>query len=313
MSASAPFRLASRLGLATSVLMFGLIVLGSIVRTTGSGLACPDWPLCHGRLIPPFQFNVLIEWFHRLAALLVSLLLAFLVGTIAVHRELRARLGGLAVLSVVLLAVQILLGALTVWKLLDPAVVGGHLGTALLLFSTVITLTLAAGREAEREPDPALLAPRPEGLLPLFGAVCLLLFAQAVLGGAVSATHASLVCPDWPKCNGEWFPPMQGLVGLQMAHRWAAYGLVALLALVSFRARRSPDPVLAHAGSMLIGLTLGQIALGVLNIALEIRPWLSALHLANAAGMLAVAIAATFRVACMPARRATTLAEAVAS
>src|SRR5690349_4470407 len=59
MSAARDFSITARLATATAVLMFALIVVGSIVRTTGSGLACPDWPLCHGRLIPPFQFNIL--------------------------------------------------------------------------------------------------------------------------------------------------------------------------------------------------------------------------------------------------------------
>ena len=75
MPSTGAFRTVSRLAIATSATMFALIVVGSIVRTTGSGLACPDWPLCHGRLIPPMQFNILMEWFHRLLALLVGLML----------------------------------------------------------------------------------------------------------------------------------------------------------------------------------------------------------------------------------------------
>jgi cytochrome c oxidase assembly protein subunit 15 len=300
-SSNARFRIVSRLGLATVVATFALIVLGSIVRTTGSGLACPDWPLCHGRLIPPFEFNVMVEWFHRLAALVVSLLVVSTVVTVLAERELRARLGGLAALSVALLTVQILLGALTVWKLLDPAVVGGHLAVALLFFASLLALTLVARQEAE--PELAETAPRPEGLLPLLGVTCVLVYFQSVLGGAVSANHASLACPDWPRCNGEWFPPMRGLVGLQMAHRWGSYVLLVALAMVTVRARSSADPVVARAGSLLLGLTVGQIALGVSNIALGIEVWLSALHLANAAGMLAVTIAATFRVASMRAGR----------
>ena len=87
LSAERSFSIAARLALATTLLMFGLIVVGSIVRTTGSGLACPDWPLCEGRVIPRFEFHVLIEWFHRLLALLVSLLI-FATGLwIATHRE----------------------------------------------------------------------------------------------------------------------------------------------------------------------------------------------------------------------------------
>jgi heme a synthase len=299
---TARFRIASRLAVATASLMFGLIVLGSIVRTTGSGLACPDWPLCHGRLLPPLEFNAIVEWVHRLVALLVSVLLVATTGWVFAHPALRARLGGLAMLSLVLLGVQILLGALTVWKLLDPAIVGGHLGVALLLFGTMIGMALAAAAQAESEPT--FVATRPPGLLPLFSLTAAVIYAQAVLGGMVSSHHASLACPDWPTCNGEWFPAMRGLVGIQMAHRYGAYLLTALLAVVTFRARTAADPVVARAGSMLLGLTIGQIALGVSNIALGIQVWLSALHLANAAGMLALSIAATFRLASSPARQA---------
>lgn len=297
----ARFRIASRLAVATAALMFGLIVLGSIVRTTGSGLACPDWPLCHGRLLPPLEFNAIVEWLHRFVALLVSLMLFATTGWVLVHPPLRTRLGGLAALAIVLLGVQILLGALTVWKLLDPAIVGGHLGVALLLFGTMIGLALAAAAQAE--PEPTFVAPRPPGLLPLFSLTAVVIYAQAVLGGMVSSHHASLACPDWPACNGDWFPPLRGLVGLQMTHRYGAYLLTGLLGLVTFRARAASDAIVARAGSMLLGLTIGQIALGVSNIALGIQVWLSALHLANAAGMLALSIAATFRLASSPARQ----------
>src|SRR5262245_10813234 len=109
MSSARAFARTSRLALVTATLMFGLIVIGSIVRTTGSGLACPDWPLCQGRIIPPFQFNVLIEWFHRLVALLVSLLLFATAASMFASREVRAALGGLAATAVALLFAQVLL------------------------------------------------------------------------------------------------------------------------------------------------------------------------------------------------------------
>src|SRR5690242_6877052 len=110
MASPRAFTLAARLATVTAALMFGLIVVGSVGRTTGSGLACPDWPLCHGRLIPPLQFNVLIEWFHRLLALMVGLLLFATAGTVLSSREARGTLGGLAALGVALYFVQALLG-----------------------------------------------------------------------------------------------------------------------------------------------------------------------------------------------------------
>lgn len=299
MSASRAFRLTSNLGLATTVLMFGLIVLGSVVRTTGSGLACPDWPLCHGRLIPPLQANVLIEWFHRLFALLVSLGLAATAVSVFARAPVRARLGGLAALTLILLAAQILLGALTVWKLLDPGIVGGHLGVALLLFVATLALTLAA--QAEADPiDPAASPARPPGLLPVFGTVAALAYGQSLLGGLVSTHHAGLACPDWPTCNGAWFPAMEGLVGMHMLHRFGGYLLTAALLVAAPLALRTSDVAIRGLARMALTLTVGQVVMGVCNVFLGTPVWLSAAHLGNAAAILAILVTTTFRIAALP-------------
>ena len=160
MPAVRDFAITARLAFVTATVMFALIVVGSIVRTTGSGLACPDWPLCHGRLIPPLQFNILIEWFHRLLALVVGLGLLSTAAWTWAHPATRARLGGLAISSIALYLSQALLGALTVWKLLDPNVVSGHLAVGLLLFATLLTLGLRARRAA---PAPARGSPARTG------------------------------------------------------------------------------------------------------------------------------------------------------
>lgn len=297
------FRVASRLGLTTTLLVFGLIVIGSVVRTTGSGLACPDWPLCQGRWIPPLEPHVLIEWFHRLLALLVSLALVATAAWIMIHSALRPRLGGLAMLALALLMLQITLGALTVWKLLDPGIVGGHLAVALLLFATLLTLTLAAREEAET--DQALAVhQRPPGLLATCTSATLMTYGQAMLGGIVSSHHAGLACPDWPACNGELFPPLSGLVGLQMLHRYGAYALTTMMVFTAVRTRATPDPRVRAAGMMALRLTVAQVVLGVLSVLLGAPSWLSAAHLANAVAILAMLVVSTFRVAAMPAATA---------
>lgn len=293
MSPSRSFALIFRLGALTSVLMFVLIVIGSIVRTTGSGLACPDWPLCHGRLIPPLQFNIMVEWIHRLVALIVGLGLFATAGLTLVRRETRARLGGLAALSVALYLSQALLGALTVWKLLDPSVVSGHLAVALLLFATLLGLTLLARAESQSATGLA----RPAGMLPLFAVTTVLVWLQAVLGGMVSTNHASLACPDWPTCGGEWFPPLGGLVGVHMAHRWGAYLLTILLIVVGWRSRTSSDPTVRALGALLPRLVVLQVIVGVTNVLLGIPVWVSAVHLALAGSLLACALACTVRLA----------------
>jgi len=298
MSSTAVFRVGARLSFATTTLLFGLIVLGSVVRTTGSGLACPDWPLCHGRLLPPLQFNVLIEWFHRLAALLTSVALFATVAWVLAHSATRARLGALAGLAVLLLVAQVLLGALTVWKLLSPSVVSGHLAVALLLFVTMLSITLVA--RFELQPRAAREA-RPAGLLTTFAIATTLAYLQSLLGGVVSTSHAGLACPDWPACDGRWFPPLATLEGLQMLHRYGAYALTAAVMLVAIRSRTAPDPGVRAGGSLAFGLTLAQVVIGVANVLGGIPAWLSAIHLANAAAILATLVTTTFRVARMPA------------
>ena len=300
-SATRDFAIVARLAGWTAALMYVLIVVGSIVRTTDSGLSCPDWPLCHGQLIPPMQFNIFMEWIHRLIALVVGLGLVSTALWVMAHRATRARLGGLAALAIVLYLTQALLGALTVWKLLDPNIVSGHLAVGLLLFSTLLTLALSARHEAS---PPATPVARPAGLLPWFAVAVPAVWLQAVLGGMVSTNHASLICHDWPTCNGEWFPPMIGLVAIQMSHRFAAYALIVLIGLLAWRASRSGDAVAGRLGRGMFHLVLFQAIVGIANIHMGIPVWVSAIHLGNAALLLALAILGTFRLAVRPEVRA---------
>src|SRR5437660_5481212 len=121
-----------------------LIILGAIVRITGSGMGCGDhWPLCGGKLLPPLDLPTLIEYGHRLAAALVSVLVC---GLAAYAWWLRRGAGsgeryftsGAAYVALGLLIVQVLLGAVTVKRDLPPWTVILHLGTAMLLLAPLI-------------------------------------------------------------------------------------------------------------------------------------------------------------------------------
>lgn len=135
-------RLAFHLSIATLLLM----AVGSATRVMNAGLACPDWPLCYGQLLPRQQMNlqVFLEWFHRLDAALIGLGAIALLGLSLWQRRQLPRwvpwVSGLALLLVIL---QGSLGALTVTELLRFDIVTAHLGMALLFFLVLIGIHTA--------------------------------------------------------------------------------------------------------------------------------------------------------------------------
>ena len=141
MSVSPSFR---RFTIWCAALTYALIVVGGVVRTTASGDACPDWPLCYGQVIPPFQLSIWIEWTHRLVTSLVyTSVLALVVWVSLRYRADKLIFRG-AWLAFFLLIFQIVLGGLVVILQLPPALVGIHLANALLIFATLLAVSLTA-------------------------------------------------------------------------------------------------------------------------------------------------------------------------
>lgn len=123
-----------------------LMAVGSATRVMNAGLACPDWPLCYGQLVPTRQMNlqVFLEWFHRLDAALIGMSTIVLVGVSWWYRrDLPAWLPWATVSALFLIIFQGILGGLTVTQLLRFDIVTAHLGTALLFFSTLVAIATA--------------------------------------------------------------------------------------------------------------------------------------------------------------------------
>ena len=254
----------SRLAWATVAAVFALMSLGNVVSATGSGLACPDWPLCHGRLIPPARPDVLIEYGHRLAALLSTVLLVTtVIGTL--RRRPAAPVRRVALVLVGLLAVQVLLGGLTVLLRLSRVASTAHLLTALLILAGLLALCRAAAPAA---------AGRAEKVGRLARVTLGVLLVQLVLGGFVRHSGAGLACPDVPLCAGEVLPT-HFLAAVHWTHRWLGVLLLGALVHLGVAARRTP---LAGLGAAVAGLGLLQVALGVAAVLLRLDPPVRALH-----------------------------------
>jgi cytochrome c oxidase assembly protein subunit 15 len=277
--ADGPLRL-YRSAAALTAVTFGLLVLGATVRVHGAGLACPDWPLCFGRVVPAIDFQVGLEFGHRVVAGLVSL--GFLALAIAVIRR-RATLGrgvvGLVVAAAVVLVIQIVLGGLTVLHLLAQWTVASHLVTGNTFLALLLLTTLALRERAfPVRRDPVLAAQRVLATLLLT-----LVPAQLVLGGLIAASGSGLACSTWPSCNGgPWFPSFEGGVGLQVLHRLVAWGLLGL-ALANVAVARGKLAVSARAAAIAV---TAQGAIGVANVFLRMPVEVTLLHTAGAAAVV---------------------------
>lgn len=265
----------------TAAFAYALIVLGAVVRITGSGMGCgDDWPLCHGRLIPPLDdIPTLIEWSHRLAAAGVSTLVMVLAAVALLQRRgpgVAGRGGPLrpALLALTLLVVQVLLGAVTVWLALPAPVVTVHLATALALLAAVLVVAIRASHPVG--PPPSATARRG-------AAAALVMTAIAVLlGGLTASTQAGFACQGFPLCSGRLWPSVEsGLAQIQWIHRLAAYALVLQLLGLGFRVRmRGEGPQVQRLTWIALAIALAQVVVAVVMVTGSLPTEWRALHAA---------------------------------
>lgn len=278
----APRPLLSALSLLSShlvVAVVGLVVIGGATRVMEAGLACPDWPLCYGTLLPGRQMNlqVFLEWFHRLDAFLVGLALVALVVLCSRWAASLPRwLPRLSAAALVLVVAQGLLGALTVLQQLAAPTVTAHLATALLLL--LLLSALHQLLEAGGTPSPGAL---PLWWRLLWGGSLALVFSQCILGASMASQWAADLC----------LSAGQGCRWLYL-HRLGAYPAAAAVGLLAASTpfisgpQRSRLLPFALAAACLVIL---QVLLGVLSLRLQLSvPAVTIAHQLDAALLIAV-------------------------
>ncbi|MGH8249447.1 MAG: COX15/CtaA family protein [Steroidobacteraceae bacterium] len=317
-----------RAALIAALLCAIVVVVGAWVRLTHAGLGCPDWPGCYGQLHPaqaveraaaisaesparPFDYQkALNEMLHRYIVGALGLLVLGLATLSVWNRRDPAQPRVLPWVIVVLLVLQALLGMWTVTLLLKPLIVTLHLLGGLATLALLWWLALSPERRELKA------AERPVRRLAIAGMLMLLL--QISLGGWTSSNYAAAACPDFPACQGSWWPEMdfpdafvlwRGLgidyeggvldaparVAIHYTHRLGAYLTALILALVVLGAWRRAQTAPARIAATAVAIALAlQFAIGM-NLIWKGWPlWLGTAHNAGAA-LLVLAMTALLR------------------
>jgi heme a synthase len=267
------------LGRISAGLFFVLLIWGNLV----AGVACPDWPLCQGKFLPPMRIDVWMEFMHRVIAACAAVSLLLLA-----RRRLSSYAGiqkGIPIAALLLIVLEIVLGGIVVILHLPVQVTTIHFMIGLALFLLVLYMAACDG-----EHNPALLSL--SGYAgPLF-CVMLLVFSQASLGAYLRHSASGLACPNFPTCQGSLIPRFWDLAtGTNFTHRVLAVGtfctaaLLYLASLLDKRLKRRHTELF-----FLACLVALQIGVGAAVVKTGLSYPITALHLAMTLGIIGMAL-----------------------
>jgi heme a synthase len=261
------------LAVACAITTFALIVLGSAVRVTDSGMGCKGWPLCTGAQGTISSFHPVMEESHRLLASVVTVVILLLAWCVR-RNERAAHLRVASLVALAVIALQIVLGAVTVYAHNAPYTVALHMLTATLFLGVVSVVAVAAFVA----PEVPWSVTRGPGRL-AWGAV-LGLYVVFVSGSVVVSAGAQSACGSWPVCLHS--ASSTSLWAIQMTHR--SIVLVGSILVVGFlwssvrsSRRNRAERVVAQVA---MGLFAGQVVVGALSAIWSAHSEIADVHLA---------------------------------
>ncbi len=255
-----------------------LMAVGSATRVMNAGLACPDWPLCYGQLIPAAQMNlqVFLEWFHRLDAAAIGLsAIALLALSLFYRSSLPKWLPIASAGALFLIVFQGVLGGLTVTQLLRFDIVTAHLGTALLFFCALLIIGFML--------TPYEATGNTGKLAWVSSSAALLVYLQSLLGALVGSRWAL------HQCFGS-----SELCSVMNSHIIGVVPATAATLVVAIMAWRQPalSANLRKLGNLASVCLIAQLVLGLatFRLHLQVEP-LTVAHQAVGAALLGILVA----------------------
>ena len=272
------------------------VTLGGVVRVTGSGLGCPDWPLCHGKLVPPFDAETLIEYSHRLSAALLGALVLLTVVLAWRNYRLRTPAALFSALALLLVLVAAVVGGVTVRMDLAWWVVVVHLAIAELVVGCLVVASAAGWGVLGMRRRNIADYPTGDGFRILVVAAVLGTLGLILLGSYMVGLGYGSACATWPLCRGDLLP--DGVAStVHMLHRYVAAVVAVLVATITVSAWRLRDrrPDLAWASVAAAALFALQSIAGAATVWTGFAQALKATHLAVGTVTLASLVLVAYR------------------
>lgn len=292
-----------------------LIFVGAIVRVSGAGLGCPDWPKCWGSMWPPSsveevnfdnidmekfrrkdpditreklaaEFNathVWIEYINRLTSLPVGLftLGTFLLSFRFVRKQPSVSLG--ALLAVVLVGVNAILGAIVVSSGLKPGVITIHMAMAIALLCVLVFVVHRGGETR----------PRFEKLSPILFWLTLGLFvstvAEGVMGSQVREVTDQLALEFKELPRADWHETLEAKP-IYLFHRSFSWAILILAGLFFWKSKAVHGPLAQASRLAICGIVLAQMVLGIFMAHISVAPVVQVLHI----GLSSILVIALF-------------------
>ncbi|WEG11708.1 heme A synthase [Pullulanibacillus sp. KACC 23026] len=221
------------LGVATSIIMLIVIIMGALVTNTGSAQGCGHhWPLCYGQVVPDLNSDhTWIEFSHRAVTGIAGILIVILAVWSWILYSKVSWVKFLCIGTIFFVVLQAVLGGLAVIWPQSSFILALHFGISLISFATVLLLTLIIYEQSKWK---AVIAPPLSKGFRVNLVLCFIYLYIVIYSGAfVRHTDSSLGCLDFPLCNGQLIPPLLSRAGFQYTHRLLA-GVLVIWLIINF-------------------------------------------------------------------------------
>lgn len=260
-----------------TVVVFG----GALVTKTGSADGCGNsWPLCNGQLVRLTDVTPekLIEFMHRMTTGISSIFVIVLAICAWIYMKNRRETKPLAIIAVLFLIIQALMGmAAVVWGQ-NPYIMALHFGISIICYASIVLLALMIF-EVDRKFDARNLVMGTKLRINIY-ALTIYTYLAVYTGALVRHEKASMAVPVWPFENGKFIMPDSVQDYVQYFHRVAAFILIVWLLYVTWLVFRDYRRYRVLTFSMVLSLVFIalQAVTGVLSVYTGVNLYIALAH-----------------------------------